>query len=585
MTIKALPIFGDYDKQQFVQFNPSDLANWNLVENKQSKKGFALYPTMGRRHVRILDQNVLNFDNEPRIQYKSVRYQYVFEGDNVWRYDRSFNRIKLTVTNFQTTSGIIYFTYLVVPGYTLVAFTDGLGMWVHNEATNNTVKITDSNLPAKPTALIAFGNRIAITGENSSQYVLSKVNLGPLSGANIDPANCFTLSGGQLSAYETENIVNFAVLHNTLYVFLESTTSVWSNTPSTFPSVDGAATVQFPWRKNTTYNFDYGLAQPLAMDTDFGRMVWLGQNQDGLTQIVSSSGDQPIPISTKAIDILLERDAIADELSPFLAKDAELFLYQYQNTVYARLSAGKYFNFGVLDVEDEANSIEYNFDTKTWKRCIELNGERNRVQDHIYFADRHLVTVRGEKTIYEMSGQFFTNEVRNPDQDNVQAADAFIPEPFRYERVMQIVAEEDYGEFLTDFVQIDFVWGDRTFINSNDPFENTVFIIDEDGSFLVTESGEFIIEDGSNFPVIGSKTYYNWFKPSIELYVSDDGGVSYWPADVREFSQLGIYSWRMRWYQLGPSRNRVYKLIAVSPSPIVILGAIMDVRRASEGAA
>jgi len=73
-------------------------------------------------------------------------------------------------------------------------------------------------------------------------------------------------------------------------------------------------------------------------------------------------------------------------------------------------------------------------------------------------------------------------------------------------------------------------------------------------------------------------------KPHIELYWSDDGGVTFQSADLREFSQLGFYRWRMRWYELGPSRNRCYKLVAVSSAPIVVLGACQSVRRSSGGA-
>jgi hypothetical protein len=94
----------------------------------------------------------------------------------------------------------------------------------------------------------------------------------------------------------------------------------------------------------------------------------------------------------------------------------------------------------------------------------------------------------------------------------------------------------------------------------------------------------FVIKEATNNPELDSQTYNKLFKPHIELYFSNDGGISYFPADVREFSQLGVYQWRMRWYQLGASRNRVYKLICVSPAPIVILGGVMNKRRVSGGA-
>ena len=78
--------------------------------------------------------------------------------------------------------------------------------------------------------------------------------------------------------------------------------------------------------------------------------------------------------------------------------------------------------------------------------------------------------------------------------------------------------------------------------------------------------------------------YKNLYNPHIELYYSDDGGVTFHSADVRQFSDLGVYRWRMRWYQLGASRNRVYKLVCVSLFPIVILGAVQNSRRISGGA-
>ncbi len=582
-----MPIFGQYNVQQFTQVCPEDMANWTLIKNEDAKKQLALYPAFGRKHVRKNNQNILNFDVQPRFEYKSVDYAYVFVGNNIYRYDGNFSRIQIIPEGYNTSSGLIWFTYLVAPSYTLAVFTDGHGMWVHNENTDNTIKINSSTIPANPTALIAFGNRITVTGRKTSQFNLSKVNLGPLVGNNVDPNNAFLPNGNQVFAYESENIVNFTVLHNTLYIFLETTTSIWSNIPSFFGTTAGV-TVQFPWKKNTTYNFDYGLAEPFAFSTDFGRIVWVGQNQDGLMQIVASVGSAPKPISTQAIDIVLQRDANDDRQSPFLDQDTTLFLYQYQNTVYCRVSSGQFINFKVLDQQTDASSIEFNFDTSTWKRCIELNGQRNRIQQHIYFSNRHLVTVKDDASIYEMSGQFFINEIRNPDQTDIQAADAFTPQPLRYERVTPSISEPDYGEFLTDWVQIDFVWGDKTFIKIERPFENAIFIVDEDGAFLVTEDdGSFIIAEDGDFPTISinDNVYRNWFKPHIELFYSDDGGVSYTSADVLEFSQLGVYSWRMRWYELGPSRNRVYKLIAVSPSPIVVLGAIMETRRASGGAA
>ncbi len=242
----------------------------------------------------------------------------------------------------------------------------------------------------------------------------------------------------------------------------------------------------------------------------------------------------------------------------------------------------------MLDVRDSAYCIEYNFDTKTWHRCIELNGERNRIKQHIFFNNKHLVTVEDDVAIYEMAGNIYHNELKNPDASN-QAVDAFLKFPMRYELVTRQIFEEDYSEFITDYVEIDFVFGDKTFYKSTAPFANTVFIVDENSTpsvpiYLLDEDGAFLIEEGSNTPSFDDNHYNALFKPHIELYWSDDGGVTFLSADLREFSQLGVYRWRMRWYQMGPSRNRCYKLVCVSSAPIVILGGVQNKRRASGGA-
>ena len=160
----------------------------------------------------------------------------------------------------------------------------------------------------------------------------------------------------------------------------------------------------------------------------------------------------------------------------------------------------------------------------------------------------------------------------------------------RYELTTSIISEEFYQEFKTNWVQIDFVWGEQTFINSDAPFTNTVFIVTQESTdanpiYVVAEDGvTFVIAENGNTPVLDETTYNALFKPHIELFVSDDGGITFYTVDNLEFSQLGVYSWRMRWYQCGLSRNRVYNLVCVSPSPIVVLGAIHETDVVSGGA-
>jgi hypothetical protein len=604
---------GQYNVQRFKQFSPEDAANFYAVKGENTKTPFAMYPTFGRQHINYLGLNKLIFNNECRGIFRSIKFWYAVDGSTVYRIDKLYN--KDPIGSLESISSNVYFAFLVVNGITFACFTDNKFIYIYQEGTGSLQKVTDPNAPGifsingsvtKPGFIARFGNRIVVSVADSSQFVLSVINLLTTdTGTNtssFNPQYCFSigattvngnpgLAGEQVSALENGIIKQFGVLNNALYIFTDFTTGVWANIPAVFSGTG----VTFPWKKNTTYDWNFGLADPNSLDINFGRMTFLGQNENGLLQIMSTSGGEPERISSKAIDVLLQRYANSESVSnPFLAGNAEGFLYQYENTIFYRISAGNYDGNRLLDQQDNGNSIEYNFETKTWHRVIELNGERNRIQKHIFFNSKHFVTVKGENTIYEMSGKFYTNEVRNLTVTDPQSDEAYVKYPFRYERVTPIIAEEDQGEFQTNYVQIDMVFGESDIAYSVSPFDNAQFIIDEQPDangepiYLVTDDSPdndptYIISEEGNTPSLNDKTYNKLLKPHVELYWSDDGGISFHPASEIEFSQIGYYQWRMRWYELGCSRNRVYKLIAVSPVPIVILSSSMETRRVSGG--
>lgn len=622
--IKPAPLIGQYGRQRFRQFGPEDSANWYVVKGDQTKRPFAMYPTLGRAHINYVGYNQLVFGSEPRGEFKSIKYGYIVVGNQIFRIDSQYTIVNITAAvpllSFNTP---VYFSFLVVNTTVFSCFVDDQKIYVYQEDTETFSIVTDPNAPGnvtlngviqKPGFIATFGNRITVSVAGSSQFFLSQPNLltpnrGAGQTAQFQPFFAFTVgtvlnyvppapiaidvAGAAVFAQEGGIIQQMGVLNNTLYIFTDYTTGIWSNIPAVFSGTG----VSFPWKKSSTYDWNYGLANSESLDIDFGRMVFLARNTNGLLQFMMSYGDQPQVISSKAVDTLLQRYTnLYGANNPFTVKNSNGFLYQYEDTIFYRMAGGPYTGTGILDQEENANSIEFCFENNTWHRCIELNGERNRVKYHLYFNFKHLVTVIGENTVYDMSGQYYFNESRNPDQQNPQATDAYIAYPFRYERISPIISEPDYSEFETEYVEIDFVFGDSNINYSNEPFSTVQFIIDEQSlngepQYMIAENPGadgnpvYMITDGSsNDPAIDEKTYNKFFKPSIELWYSDDGGVSFNSADIRQFSQMGIYQWRMRWYQLGPSRNRAYKLICVSPVPIVVLGAVMNVRRISGGA-
>ena len=580
-TIEQLEIFCYFDRQRFTQFGSMDCANWYGIKVESGKKQLALYPAMGRKHIHFFDLNRLIFNAEPRTIFKSINFLYVVDGTTLYQYDRFYNQ--KTLTNDLALGTPIWDAFLAVGTTVYLMVTDGTNIFLITEnGTSVTCEVvTDGNAPKNPRYVAAFGNRFVVSTADTPDFTLSTINVS--GGA----AGCFTVTGSALFARASGIIGQFAVLHNQLYIMCDFTTDVWANI-ATQIEVAGVIT-EFPWKINSSYNFDYGISDPNSLSVDFGRMVWLAKNSNGLVSFMMSNGQAPQDISSQAINVLLENSTHPDTLSPFLINAVDAFLYQYENTIFYRASAGQYVNYGDLDIIDNVNAIEYNFETGQWARVIELNGERNRIQKHEYFNNSHLVTVEDDPAIYQMAGNIYHNELINKAQTDHQADDAFLKYPMRYELVTRQIYLPDYSEFLDEYVEIDFVFGNKTFYKSTAPFLNTTFIVDERSTpdspiYMLTEDDKYIIAERGNTPTFDDNHYYALFKPHLELYYSDDGGETFLSADLREFSPLGHYRWRMRWYELGISRNRCYKLVCVSSAPIVILGGVRHTRRVSGGA-
>ncbi len=579
--IEQLDIWCYFDQQRFIQFGAMDCANFYGISVESGKKQQALYPMMGRKHVTFQGQNRLIFNAKPRALFKSIDFIYVVDGSILYQIDKFYNQRTLN-TNISL-NGAIWFDTLPVDTTVINMLTDGTTIFLITETSTGTtcVPITDSNRPKHPTYVAAFGNRFVISDADSPNFFLSTIN------ADTGAGSCFTINGAPLFARASGVIGQFAVLHNQLYILCDFVTDVWANIATQITV--GGITREFPWKLNSSYNFDYGIADPNSLSVDFAMMTWLAQNKNGLITFMMSSGGNPDVISSQAVNVVLENSTNPGTLSPFLTAEVDGFLYQWENTIFYRVSAGDFLNFGDLDIEDDAKSLEYNFETKKWCRAIELNGERNRIQKHVYFNNQHLVIVQGEKVIYEMAGNVYYNELQNPAQLDPQAPDAFLKYPMRYELTTKQISLDDYAEFQDEYVQIDFVFGNQTFIKSDAPFLNTIFIVDElstDASpiYMLTEDGKYIVAENSDTPTFDDNHYNTLFKPYLELYYSDDGGETFLPADLREFSQLGQYRWLMRWYELATSRNRCYKLVCVSSAPIVILGGVRNTKRISGGA-
>ena len=333
--IEELPIFCYYDRQRFVQFGSMDCANWYGIQVESGKKQQALYPTMGRAHISFLNQNRLIFNSQPFNIFKSVNFFYVIVGSTVTAYDRFYNPYVLPIN--VALNAPIWFATLAVGTTTYNMMTDGTHCYLITETNPTSVTaevVTDTNTPANPRYVAAFGNRFVVSTDLTPTFTLTNVN------ATGGAAGIFTVNGVPLFARASGVIGQFAVLHNQLYIMCDFVSDVWANIQTQITV--GATTIEFPWKLNSSYNFDYGIADPNSLSVDFGRMVWLAKNASGLVTFMTTSGQAPQPISSQAINVLLQNSASTGNMSPFLVNEVDGFLYQYENTIFYRASAGTF---------------------------------------------------------------------------------------------------------------------------------------------------------------------------------------------------------------------------------------------------
>ena len=288
MAIQKLPIFCYYDRQRFTQYGSMDCAGWYGVAIETGKKQQALYPTMGRKHIFFFGQNRLIFNSEPRVIFKSIDFFYVVVGAILYQVDKFFNQI---VVGFISNVGPVWYDYLPVGNIVYVMITSGHKIYVITENVSGPptfAQATGTGVPTEPLYVAAFGNRFVVSNDGTPDFFLSQSNLA---GTDSSWFNIPGVAGGSLFARASGRIGQFGVLHNQLYIMCEYTTDVWANIPTVF--TNAGATTEFPWKLNSSYNWDYGIADPLSLSVDFGRITWLGRNKNGLVSFMSSDGGQP----------------------------------------------------------------------------------------------------------------------------------------------------------------------------------------------------------------------------------------------------------------------------------------------------
>ena len=243
-------------------------------------------------------------------------------------------------------------------------------------ATDTLAEITDASFPGGPTATYQDGF-VFINPYNTAQFHRCELN-------------DFSTWDSQFSTagWKPDNLISIFSDHKNIWLQGTDSTEIWYNTGQSgfgFARRDGA-------------EMEIGSAAKHSMSKINNAVLWLGRDENGVGQVFQAVGFQPKIISN---------DAITEAINSYSdISDAIGFCYQIENHPFYELT----FPTGDATwVYDLSTSLWH--ERQSW-RTVGLTKYllRHRIQNHAYFAGKHLVGDIENGKIYEFSRSYFDED-------------------------------------------------------------------------------------------------------------------------------------------------------------------------------
>lgn len=256
---------------------------------------------------------------------------------------------------------------------TQMAICDGMSVYIFTYSSDNFAVVTDPDLPAAGT-ITTIDNYFVINEVDTGKFYISAVGDGT-------SWNALDFKSAEASPDKILRVFNG---FGQLWAFGEGTTELFSNT--------GAS--DFPFEKVSSGDFDIGILAPYSVQSIGRSLFWLGQDQYGRGIVYENSSINPKPVSTPAIDILLQ-----EATNP---EDIVSWVYQEKGRTFYILTGGGLSTSLCMDVA-----------TKLWHERAYTNSdgdfEQHRGQCCVFAFGKQLVGDRENGNIYEMDMDIYSD--------------------------------------------------------------------------------------------------------------------------------------------------------------------------------
>lgn len=349
--------------QEFsLPFNAERSVNLYPVMDKSGKEVAALYGTPGKNLFGTAGVGGC------RGEFSSQNGRgFVVSGSTLYEVDNAGNATSRGALN--QSSGNIS----IAENPTQLAVCDGITVYIFTYASNGFAQVTSPNLPISGTICFLDGYFI-VNKVGTGAFYISGLNDGTSWGA-LDFATAESSPDSLLRVYNALG---------QLWLLGSKTSEIWSNTGNS----------EFPFQRISGAKLEVGILAPYTAVAVNSSIIWLGQDDFGLGTVYQATSTVPSPISTQAIDLIIQRATNQE--------DIVAYSYQEQGHVFYVLTGG-----GL------ETTLVYDLTTKYWHERAYLNPEGEYEQDRGYcymFAfNKHILGDRENGKLYEMSMDYYSD--------------------------------------------------------------------------------------------------------------------------------------------------------------------------------
>lgn len=340
------------------------------------------YPALGKNKFALrgapglLSWVDLGTNAEVRGLWTTNDYLFAVSSDKVFRINTSGEATEVGTLN--TDSGPVSMEENSLQVMIVDSGTDG---YIYTIADETLVQITDADFPGASGLTFQDGYFI-ITRPDTAQFFISASN----DGTDWDALDFSS------AAWKPDNLLAAFSDHRDLWLGGTESIEVWYN--------NGSATA-FPFSRREGTMLEIGLAAKHSFARIDDAVFWLGRNENGQGQVFRAVGFQPRVVSN---------DAITEAINGYSdISDAIGFSYLIDNNPMYELT------FPTADATWVFNSALPGEQGWWERRSRRFDGDdltigRHRVQNHAFFAGKHLVGDIENGKIYEMTRDIYDED-------------------------------------------------------------------------------------------------------------------------------------------------------------------------------